>query len=104
MNSQTNEGGATNAKLYVGGIPYESTSDDMKAYFSQAGTVVSVQIILDKMRNNMSKGFGFVEMATEEDANKAIQMFHDKEFQGRRLTVNIARPLAPREDRPRRAY
>jgi RNA recognition motif-containing protein len=92
-----------NSKLYVGGIPYTSTNDDLKAHFSAAGTVVSAQIIIDKMTNR-SKGFGFVEMASEAEANKAIEMFHDQEFQGRRLTVNIARPLAPREDRPRRAF
>ncbi len=92
-----------NSKLYVGGIPYSSTNDDLKAHFSGAGTVVSAQIIIDKMTNR-SKGFGFVEMASDAEAEKAITMFHDQEFQGRRLTVNVARPLAPREDRPRRAF
>jgi RNA recognition motif-containing protein len=92
-----------NTKLYVGGIPYSSSNDDLKNHFSQAGNVVSAQIIIDKMTNR-SKGFGFVEMASEDEANKAISMFHDQEFQGRRLTVNIARPLAPREDRPRRSF
>ena len=92
-----------NTKLYVGGIPYNSTNDDLKNHFAQAGEVASAQIIIDKMTNR-SKGFGFVEMTSEEAANKAIAMFHDQEFMGRRLTVNIARPLAPREDRPRRAF
>ena len=92
-----------NSKLYVGGIPYTSTNEDLKAHFSQAGTVTSAQIIIDKMTNR-SKGFGFVEMSSEEEAQKAIAMFHDQDFMGRRLTVNIARPLAPREDRPRRAF
>ena len=92
-----------NSKLYVGGIPYSSTNEDLKAHFSAAGTVTSAQIIIDKMTNR-SKGFGFVEMSSEAEAQKAIEMFHDQEFQGRRLTVNIARPLAPREDRPRRAF
>ena len=92
-----------NSKLYIGGIPYSSTNDDLKAHFGAAGSVVSTQIIIDKMTNR-SKGFGFVEMASDEDAQKAIAMFHDQEFQGRRLTVNVARPLAPREDRPRRAF
>lgn len=92
-----------NSKLYVGGIPYTSTNEDLKAHFSAAGTVTSAQIIIDKMTNR-SKGFGFVEMSSEAEAEKAISMFHDQEFQGRRLTVNIARPLAPREDRPRRAF
>jgi len=92
-----------NTKLYVGGIPYSSSSDDLKGHFGAAGTVVSAQIIIDKMTNR-SKGFGFVEMSSEAEAQKAIEMFHDQDFQGRRLTVNIARPLAPREDRPRRAF
>lgn len=90
-------------KLYVGGIPYTSSNDDLKSHFAQAGNVVSAQIIIDKMTNR-SKGFGFVEMDSEEAANKAIAMFHDQDFLGRRLTVNIARPLAPREDRPRRTF
>jgi RNA recognition motif-containing protein len=92
-----------NSKLYVGGIPYTSTNEDLKAHFSAAGNVTSAQIIIDKMTNR-SKGFGFVEMSSEAEAQKAIEMFHDQDFQGRRLTVNIARPLAPREDRPRRAF
>ncbi len=92
-----------NSKLYVGGIPYTSTNDDLKAHFGAAGTVISAQIIIDKMTNR-SKGFGFVEMSSDAEAQKAIEMFHDQEFQGRRLTVNVARPLAPREDRPRRAF
>ncbi len=92
-----------NSKLYVGGIPYTSTNEDLKAHFSGAGTVVSAQIIIDKMTNR-SKGFGFVEMSSDAEAEKAISMYHDQEFQGRRLTVNVARPLAPREDRPRRAF
>jgi RNA recognition motif-containing protein len=92
-----------NSKLYIGGIPYTSTNEDLKAHFSAAGTVVSAQIIIDKMTNR-SKGFGFVEMSSDAEAEKAISMFHDQEFQGRRLTVNVARPLAPREDRPRRAF
>lgn len=92
-----------NSKLYVGGIPYTSTNEDLKAHFSGAGTVTSAQIIIDKMTNR-SKGFGFVEMASDAEAEKAITMYHDQEFQGRRLTVNVARPLAPREDRPRRAF
>lgn len=92
-----------NSKLYVGGIPYTSTNEDLKAHFSGAGTVTSAQIIIDKMTNR-SKGFGFVEMSSDAEAEKAITMFHDQEFQGRRLTVNVARPLTPREDRPRRAF
>ena len=92
-----------NSKLYIGGIPYTSTNDDLKAHFGAAGTVTSAQIIIDKMTNR-SKGFGFVEMSSDAQAEKAISMFHDQDFQGRRLTVNVARPLAPREDRPRRTF
>ena len=90
-------------KLYVGGISYQSTNEDLKKYFSQAGEVLSAMIIIDKMTNR-SKGFGFVEMANEAAAQKAISMLHDQEFMERRLTVNIAKPMAPREERPRRNY
>ena len=90
-------------KLYVGGVSYGTTEDSLREAFAQAGNVVSAKIIIDKMTNR-SKGFGFVEMSSDEEAQKAIAMFHDQEFQGRRLTVNVARPLAPREDRPRRAF
>lgn len=82
-------------KLYVGGIPYNTSEDAISAAFSQAGTVVSVKIITDKMTGR-SKGFGFVEMATTEDAQKAIDMFNGKEFEGRTITVNEARPLENR--------
>lgn len=85
-------------KLYVGGIPYQSTADDLKNHFAPAGNVVSATIITDKM-SGRSKGFGFVEMSTDEEAQKAIDMFHGKDFQGRNLTVNEARPM---EERPRR--
>ena len=85
-------------KLYVGGIPYSSTNDTLKAAFAQAGTVESAMIIMDKMTGR-SKGFGFVEMATDEDAQKAIEMWNGKDFEGRTLTVNEARPLEPRAPR-----
>ena len=87
-------------KLYVGGIPYNSTGDDLKNHFSEAGEVLSATIIMDKMTGR-SKGFGFVEMANDEDAQKAIDMFHGKDFGGRNLTVNEARPM---EERPRRDF
>lgn len=85
-------------KLYVGGIPYSSSDDSLKEYFSAAGEVVSATIIMDKM-SGRSKGFGFVEMATEEDAQKAVSMFNGAEFEGRKLTVNEARPMEPRAPR-----
>jgi RNA recognition motif-containing protein len=83
------------AKLYVGNLSYSSSEDDLKALFAQAGTVKSVTIIKDR-DTGRSKGFGFVEMETDEEAQKAITMFHNYQFQQRTLTVNIARP---REER-----
>ncbi|OGM93262.1 RNA-binding protein [Candidatus Wolfebacteria bacterium RIFOXYB1_FULL_54_12] len=85
-------------KLYVGGLPYATTQDALNDLFSQAGSVESAMIIIDKMTGR-SKGFGFVEMATEEDAEKAIDMFNGKDFEGRSLTVNVARPMEERAPR-----
>ena len=82
-------------KLYVGGIPYTSTEASLGEAFSRAGNVVSTAIIIDRMTGR-SKGFGFVEMSNDEEANKAIDMFNGQDFEGRKLTVNIARPLEPR--------
>lgn len=87
-------------KLYIGGIPYTSTDETLKQYFSQAGTVTSASIITDKM-SGRSRGFGFVEMSTDEEAQKAVEMFNGKDFEGRTLTVNEARPMTDRP--PRRA-
>lgn len=88
-------------KLYVGGIPYSSTEDDVKNFFASAGEVVSATIITDRYTGR-SRGFGFVEMGNEEDAKKAIEMFDGKEMDGRKLTVNIARPREERgNDRDR---
>lgn len=86
-------------KLFVGGLSYETTEATLKETFSQAGTVESAKIIMDKM-SGRSKGFGFVEMSSEEEAQKAIEMFNGKEIDGRSVTVNEARPL---ESRPRRS-
>ena len=85
-------------KLYVGGLPYSTQEDALKELFAQAGSVVSAVIIMDKM-SGRSKGFGFVEMATQEEASKAISMFNDQEFEGRKLTVNEARPMEARPPR-----
>ena len=85
-------------KLYVGGLPYSVQEDALREYFAQAGNVVSAVIIMDKM-SGRSKGFGFVEMATEEEAQNAISMFNDHEFEGRKLTVNEARPMEARPPR-----
>jgi cold-inducible RNA-binding protein len=85
-------------KLYVGGIAYSTTNDGLKAAFSKAGAVVSATIIMDKMTGR-SKGFGFVEMSNDEEANSAIQMWNGQELDGRKLTVNEARPMEPRAPR-----
>ncbi|MBL8080664.1 MAG: RNA-binding protein [Anaerolineales bacterium] len=84
-------------KLYVGNLPYAASEDDLKEHFSKAGTVTSVALIKDKATGR-AKGFGFVEMSSAEEAQKAISMFHGQDFMGRSITVNVARP---REDRPR---
>lgn len=82
-------------KLYVGGLSYGTTADTLKTTFAQAGTVESATIIVDRM-SGRSKGFGFVEMATEGEAEKAIAMFNGFELDGRTLTVNEARPMGVR--------
>jgi len=80
----------------VGNLSYETMENDLQDYFSQAGAVTSVNLMMDKMTGK-SRGFAFVEFGNPDEANKAIEQFHSKEFQGRALTVNIARP---REERP----
>lgn len=85
-------------KLYVGGLPYSTTEDELRSHFAQAGSVTSAVIIMDKM-SGRSKGFGFVEMSSDEEAQKAISMFHDQDFGGRKLTVNEARPMEARPPR-----
>jgi RNA recognition motif-containing protein len=82
-------------KLYVGGLPYATTDTELKDAFSQAGAVSSAVIIMDKMTGR-SKGFGFVEMTSDDEAQAAIDMWNGKDFGGRTLTVNEARPLEPR--------
>jgi RNA recognition motif-containing protein len=82
-------------KLYVGNLTYNVNESDLEALFSQFGTVQSAQIIVDR-DTNRSKGFGFVEMDTDAEAQAAIQGLHDKEHDGRRLTVNEAKPREPR--------
>ena len=84
-------------KLYVGGLSYDTTEKTLKETFSQAGTVESATVITDRM-SGRSKGFGFVEMSSDEEAQKAIEMFNGKELDGRNITVNEARP---QESRPR---
>ena len=85
-------------RLYVGSLPYSTTEDELREAFSQAGTVESATVIIDKMTGR-SKGFGFVEMSTDDEAQKAIDMWHGKEFGGRNLVVNEARPMEARAPR-----
>ncbi len=80
-----------NQKLYVGNLDFETTEEKLQKHFEQAGTVVSAEIIKDK-DSGKSRGFGFVEMSSEEEAKKAIELFHGKEFEGRELTVEEAKP------------
>ncbi len=90
-------------KLYVGGLPYSTTDQDLNDAFSKAGSVDSATVIMDRM-SGRSKGFGFVEMSTDEEAEAAITMWNGKELGGRSLTVNFARPMeerAPRRDNNR---
>ena len=84
-------------KLYVGNLSFTTTEGDLKEHFATCGTVVSCNVIMDKYTNK-SRGFAFVEMGSQEEANKAIAEKNGAEFQGRTLTVNEAKP---REDRPR---
>jgi RNA recognition motif-containing protein len=84
-----------NTNLYVGGISYNTTEDGLKEAFEKAGAVKSAKIITDKMTGR-SRGFGFVEMETDEAASKAIEMWNEKELDGRKLTVNEARPRKER--------
>ncbi|MBK9926250.1 MAG: RNA-binding protein [Anaerolineales bacterium] len=84
------------AKLYVGNLPYSTVDADLENLFSQAGNVKSAQVIKDRV-SGRSKGFGFVEMSSPDEAQSAINKFNGQDFNGRALTVNLARP---REDRP----
>jgi cold-inducible RNA-binding protein len=89
-------------KLYVGNLPYSVNDAELKDMFSQAGTVASATIIMERDmsgRNTRSKGFGFVEFENDAEANAAIDMYNNKEMGGRTLVVNEARP---KTDMPRR--
>ena len=78
-------------KLYVGNFPYNTTEQDLQSLFAGAGTVDNVNLMRD-MATGQARGFAFVEMASDEDAQKAISMLNDRDFGGRNLTVNEARP------------
>lgn len=83
------------AKLFVGSLSYNVTDQMLSDAFAQAGTVVSAKVIMDRMTGR-SKGFGFVEMSSDEEAKKAMEMWNGKELDGRTLIVNEARPMEPR--------
>ncbi|MBI4153542.1 RNA-binding protein [Candidatus Woesebacteria bacterium] len=82
-------------KLFVGNLDYTVTGDDLKDLFSQAGTVSDAVVISDKM-SGRSRGFGFVEMSSEEEAKAAVEKLNGADLKGRKINVNEARPLVPR--------
>jgi RNA recognition motif-containing protein len=90
-------------KLYVGNLPYGMSDSDLQNLFEQYGTVQSAQIIMDR-DTGRSKGFGFVEMSTSQEGQAAIQALHDQEVNGRKLTVNEARPREERSGGGRGGY
>lgn len=85
------------SKLFIGSLAWGTTDDSLKAFFEQAGTVVSANVIMDR-ETGRSKGFGFVEMGSDEEAKAAIEQLNGKDLDGRPIVVNEARP---REERPR---
>ena len=87
-------------KLFVGSLSYSVNDDQLKDAFAAAGTVVSAKVIIDR-ETGRSKGFGFVEMSSDEEAKRAIDMLNGKEIEGRAVAVSEARP---REDRPSRSF
>src|SRR5436190_14871116 len=85
-------------KLYVGNLPFTATDEGLQEVFAQAGNVQSAKIIMDR-DTGRSKGFGFVEMSSDQEAADAIQKFNGADYGGRSMTVAEARPITPREDR-----
>lgn len=86
------------SRLFVGNLSFQTAESDLQDYFAQAGSITSVNVVMDKFTGK-SRGFAFVEFATAEEAAKAVEMFHSKEFQGRTLTVNVAQPREERGPR-----
>lgn len=84
-----------NNKLFVGNLPYTATEDELKEAFAQAGTVVSVKIIQDR-DTGRSKGFGFIEMSSDQEAGVAVEKLNNADYGGRPISVSIARPMEPR--------
>lgn len=87
-------------KLYVGSLSWNTTDGSLESAFAQAGAVVSAKVIVDR-ETNRSKGFGFVEMSSDEEAQKAIEMFNGKELDGRTIKVSEAKPM---EAKPKRSF
>lgn len=85
-------------KLYIGNLSYTTTQQSLQDFFAQVGPVASATVITDKM-SGRSKGFGFVEMTSEADAQAAIEKLNDQELDGRRIRVSEARPMQPRQPR-----
>lgn len=83
------------SKLYVGGLPYATTESQLTTLFAEHGTVESARVVADKF-TGQSRGFGFVEMSTAEEAQAAISALNGSQMDGRSLTVNIAKPMEPR--------
>jgi RNA recognition motif-containing protein len=83
------------SKLYVGGLSYSTTSESLREYFAQCGNVESATVVTDRF-SGQSRGFGFVEMSTEAEAQAAISKLNDQPFEGRKITVNVANPQAAR--------
>jgi RNA recognition motif-containing protein len=89
------------SKLYVGGLAYSTTSDSLREYFAQCGSVESATVITDRF-SGQSRGFGFVEMSTAAEAEEAIAKLNDQPFEGRKLLVSIAKSAGTRDSGPRR--
>lgn len=83
------------AKLFIGNLDYSVTGDDLRGLFAGAGTVVDAVVIMDKMTGR-SRGFGFVEMSSDEEAKAAIEKLNGSDLKGRKINVNEAKPMTPR--------
>jgi len=90
-------------RLFIGGIPFQTTEEELREYFSKVGEIESISLITDKYTGK-SKGFAFVEYKNEDDSQKAINTLNDSEIGGRRINVAEARPMERRDDRPRRDF
>lgn len=88
-------------KLFVGALSYSTTEESLRKAFEQAGTVLSAKIMMDRMTGR-PRGFAFVEMSSEEEAQKAMELFHEQILDDRKIVVNIARPLEERPPREKR--